>query len=67
MLWVEATFYPAGARKILLLSDPAAAAHFGRGSWMAAALRHFAIEVKVVDLPAEHRAAVHKAQGRQVR
>jgi hypothetical protein len=35
MLWVEATFYPAGARKILLLSDPAAAAHFGRMSWMA--------------------------------
>lgn len=67
MLWVEATFYPAGARKILLLSDPAAAAHFGRRSWMAAALRHFAIEVKVVDLPAEHRAAVEEAQGRQFR
>jgi hypothetical protein len=67
MLWVEATFYPAGARKILLLSDQAAAAHFGRMSWMAAALRHFAIEVRVVDLPDEHRAAVQKAQGRQFR
>lgn len=64
---MEATFYPAGARKILLLSDPAAAAHFGRMSWMAAALLHFAIEVKVVDLPADHPAAVQKAQGRQFR
>jgi hypothetical protein len=63
MLWVEATFCAAKARKILLLSDPLAAAHFGRMPWMAAALRHFAIEVKVVDLPAEYRAAVHKAQG----
>ena len=67
LLWAEATFYPAGARKILLLSDPAAAAHFRGSSWMAAALRHFAIEVKVVGLPTEHRAAVQRAQGRQFR
>ena len=67
LVWVEATFYPPGARKILLLSDVAAAAHFRGSSWMAEALRHFAIEVRTVDLPVELREAVRRAQGRQFR
>lgn len=67
LVWVEAAFFPAGAQKILLLSDPAAAAHFRGSSWMAAALRHFGIEVHTVELPAEHREAVRRAQDRQFR
>lgn len=67
LVWVEAAFFPAGARKILLLSDPAAAAHFRGSSWMAAALRHFGIDVRTVELPADHREAVRRAQSRQFR
>jgi hypothetical protein len=67
MVWVEAAFFPGGARKILLLSDAAAATHFRGASWMAAALTHFGIEVQVVDLPPGHRAAVQLAQNRQFR
>jgi hypothetical protein len=67
LLWVEAAFYLAGARNILLFSDEAAAAHFRGSSWMAAALAHFDIEVRVVDLPADHCEAVRRAQGRQFR
>lgn len=67
LVWVEAAFFPAGAHKILLLSDPAAAAHFRGSSWMAAALRHFSIDVRTVELPADHREAVRRAQDRQFR
>ena len=67
MVWVEAEFFPRGARKMLLLADPAAAAHFRGASWMAAALAHFGIEVRVVDLPPNHLEAVQIAQVRQVR
>ncbi len=67
LVWVEAAFFPAGAQKILLLSDPAAAAHFRGLSWMAAALRNFGIEVHTVELPAEHREAVRRAQDGQFR
>lgn len=67
LVWVEAAFFPMGAQKILLLADPAAAAYFCGTSWMATALRHFEIEVRTVELPASHRAAVQRAQSRQFR
>jgi hypothetical protein len=67
LVWAEATFYPAGARKILLLSDPIAAGHFRGSSWMAAALVNFGIEVRTVELPSDHLAAVLRAQARQIR
>jgi hypothetical protein len=67
MLWVEAAFFPGGARKVLLLADSKAAAHFGGRSWMAAALRHFKIEVRLIALPPGHLAAVAAAQVRQFR
>lgn len=55
-------------RLILCLSDPAAAAPFTTArSWAAVALRRFGIDVEVVDLPAEVRAAVEAAQDRQFR
>jgi hypothetical protein len=69
LIWAEAAFYPAGARKVLLFSDEAAAARFrpGGGAWAAAALAHFGVEVRVVALPEEARAAVRRAQERQFR
>jgi len=66
MVWLAAT-QVAGARKILLLSDQAAAAHFRGASWMAAALTHFGVEIFVVELPPTHRKAVLAAQKRQYR
>jgi hypothetical protein len=52
----------------LCLSDADAAGHFTVArSWAAHALRGFGIQVEVVDLPAEVRAAVRAAQQRQFR
>jgi hypothetical protein len=56
-----------GPRLILLFSDEAAAAPFRGASWIATALREFAIEVQVVPLPVDIREAVHLAQRRQFR
>lgn len=69
LAWAAAAFYPRGARKILLFSDPVAAAPWqpSSRSWMAVALVHFDIEVRVVDLPADLRDAVVAAQLRQYR
>jgi hypothetical protein len=66
LVWIESAFLP-GARKVMLLSDDLAAAHFRGSSWMSAALRQLGIEVRVVDLPPKHRAAVKAAQDRQYR
>jgi hypothetical protein len=66
MAWLAATHLP-GARKILLLSDDAAAAHFRGTSWMAAALAHFGVEIIVVALPTDVRAGLLAAQERQYR
>jgi hypothetical protein len=69
LTWAAAAFYPHGARKILLFSDPVAAAPWqpSSRSWMAVALVHFGIEVRVVELPALVRDAVVAAQLRQFR
>jgi hypothetical protein len=69
LAWAAAAFYPNGARKILLFSDPMAAAQWlpSSRSWMAVALTHFGIEVRVVELPAEVRVGVVAAQTRQYR
>ena len=55
------------AQKVLLFADEAAARHFRGRSWMARALKAYGIEVQVVELPEEIRAAVRKAQQRQFR
>jgi len=67
LVWAESTFFPDGARKILVLADDAAAAHFRGTSWMAAALLHLGIEVRVVTLPDEIRERIRLAQVRQFR
>lgn len=65
--WIATTIYPR-PRLILCLSDPAAAAPFlSARSWPAQALRDFAIEVIVVDLPPHVREQVQAAQQRQNR
>jgi hypothetical protein len=67
LLHVAATL-PVAPRLILCLCDHEAARHFTTArSWAAGALRGFAIEVMVVDLPAEDTAAVLAAQRRQFR
>lgn len=68
LIWAATTFRP-GARKILLFSDEAAAARFrpGRTTWSGTALAHFGVEIRVVDLPEDQRAAVRRAQKRQFR
>lgn len=55
------------ARKILLFGDKQAASHFKGNSWMAHALRHFGIEVVVVQLPEHTKDRIRKAQQRQFR
>jgi hypothetical protein len=66
LVWAEAVILP-GARKVLVLADDAAARHFLSGTWMAAALRHLAIEVEVVPLPDHIAERVRAAQRRQYR
>ena len=67
MLHVAATL-PVAPRLVLCLSDSEAAHHFTTArSWAAHALRAFAIEVEVVELPGEIRAAIVEAQKRQYR
>jgi hypothetical protein len=59
---------PVAPRLVLCLCDPEAARHFTIArSWAAHALRNFAIEVSVVELPADVKAAVIAAQQRQYR
>jgi hypothetical protein len=69
LAWASAAFYSGVARKILLFSDAAAAGPWqpSSRSWMAVALVHFGIEVRVVDLPQDVRDAVMAAQLRQYR
>ena len=63
---VESIRYP-GAQMILALADDDAAAWFCGHTWMAEALRHLRVEVRVVKLPEELRAAIREAQKRQER
>lgn len=67
LLWVDRVLFGGEARKILALSDPAAAGHFQGRSWMAAAFRDLGVEVRVVTLPAEVRERIRRAQERQFR
>ena len=69
LAWAAAAFCPQGARKILLFSDPAAAKQWRpeARSWMAVALVHFGIEVRLVELPPTLRDEVVAAQLRQTR
>lgn len=63
-----ATTLPVAPRLVLCLSDVEAARHFTSArSWAAHALRGFAIEIAVVELPADIKAAVLAAQQRQYR
>ncbi|SMD27060.1 hypothetical protein SAMN05661093_10657 [Kibdelosporangium aridum] len=59
---------PVAPRLVLCLCDSEAAYHFTAArSWAAHALRTFAIDIAVVELPAELKAAVRTAQQRQYR
>lgn len=63
-----ATTLPTRPRLMLCLCDPAAAHHFTTArSWAAHALNSFGIEVEVVDLPSDLKAAILAAQRRQYR
>lgn len=67
LLHVAATL-PVAPRLVLCLCDPEAAYHFTTArSWAAHALRAFAVEIAVVELPADVKAAVCAAQQRQYR
>lgn len=67
LLHVAATL-PVAPRLVLCLCDAEAARHFTTArSWAAHALRAFAIEVVVVELPAKVKAEVVAAQRRQFR
>lgn len=58
----------AAPRLILCLADPEAAHHFTTArSWAADALRAFKVDVELVELPADLKAAVLTAQQRQFR
>lgn len=67
LLWLDRTQFDGRARKIVALSDTAAAAHFQGRAWIAAALRDLDIEVHVAELPDSLRERVRRAQERQVR
>ena len=68
LLWIEREVFGGGpTRKVLVLSDERAAAHFVGGSWVARALRAFEISVLVVELPKDLRRKVSDAQERQGR
>lgn len=67
LVWAEAVLFPGGARKVLALADDSAAGHFLGTSWMAAALLHLDIEVRVVQLSEEVRDRIRRAQVRQYR
>ena len=67
LIWAQSVLFPDGARKILALADPVAAAHFRGTSWMAAALERFDVEVVVLDLPSDVRTAIRDAQVLQFR
>jgi hypothetical protein len=68
LLWIEReVFGSVPTRKVLVLSDDRAAAHFVGGSWVARALRSFQITVLIVELPKDMRKKVVEAQERQGR
>ena len=54
-------------RKVLCLTDAAAAAPFLGRSWIAGALQHAGIDVEVVAIPDDLRATIRSAQARQFR
>lgn len=67
LLYVASTL-PVSPRLVLCLADPDAAHHFTAArSWAALTLRDFGIEVCIVALPDEIRAAIRTAQERQFR
>jgi hypothetical protein len=55
------------ARSILLFGDPQTAAVFTSEKWIAQAIRTFGISVETVDIPADLRSRLVKAQARQFR
>ena len=65
LVWIERCLFAAGAVKILALSDDAAADHFRRQTWMAAALYDLGVQVIVVPLPDDIRSQIAAAQRRQ--
>ncbi len=67
LVWVDRVLFDGKARKILALSDTAAAGHFQGRSWMAAAFRNLGIEVRVVSIPDSVRGRIRLAQARQFR
>ena len=66
LVYASQHFSP-NTRKILVLSDPAAAAHFLGRSWMAQALKSSGVEVRPIALPESLRNTVLAAQKRQYR
>jgi hypothetical protein len=62
-----ANFCPPPVRLVLCFGDRDAAAHFSGRSWMARALEKSGIEVVTVDLPAEVKNLLRRAQQRQFR
>lgn len=67
LVWADSVFFEDRARKVLVLADDAAAAHFRGRSWMAAALTQLGVEVRVVALPEDVRTKIRDAQRRQFR
>ena len=67
-LTFAATLIPVRPRLVLLFSDEMAAAPFrSERSWAAAAFRTYNVELVVIELAAEERAAIASAQSKQYR
>lgn len=58
---------PTPPRRILCVTDAAAVRHLQGRSWQAQAIRELGVEIEVVELPEDVRAAVAAAQARQFR
>jgi hypothetical protein len=54
-------------RKLLVFTDAEAAKPFAAKSWFAGALRHYRVDIEVVDIPTDLRAKIIAAQERQFR
>src|SRR5664280_3068515 len=66
-VWIDRCLFPTRARKILALTDDAAAGHFRGQTWMDSALHDLDVEVIVVPLPDDLRRQIASAQTRQFR
>jgi len=67
LLFVSERFYEGAGKRILLLADHKAAAHFQGTSWMAQCLRRYNIDIRVIELSLALRTKVQEAQKRQYR